>query len=235
MSEIWTGLRERGAHRAWVLLALLLAGGGILVAACSGKASEPNVIKPIHAGIALSAVTADPAVYFANPSVSDPTQTGATDFVTLDVLYRDSTPRNFDAFTLEVHFDPGVVQIGEVSGLTALGDCGGSTCQPICQNNVTQAEGANDANRTGVLLIGIGRQTSCPPAATLGGAGIRLLTLGFIAATTTGPSPIRLVYNLATSRDGECEILQYPSASGNPFVDLKVPCYDGGAVLTAQR
>lgn len=203
----------------------------LLLLGCGSKSSRTGVVSLISAKITQKngPVTADPAVYFANPTNPDP---ATPDFATVDVMFRDSALPTFDAFTLQVEFDPGVVQVGEVGQMTIFGDCQGSgpSCNPICENNAFGDTSISfGANNSGTLLVGVSKPfppspTPPCPSATATSAGVKLLTLGFIGATV-GQSTLKLI---PAPPSGGCAIIQ-------GLASLGVPCDDGGAVLTANR
>jgi len=205
----------------WTVVAALTL---LPLAACSDDDNESKIL-PIRADFAVTPVSTDPVVYLQkNPSDTS----SADDVVLIDVMLRDMGAQPFDAFTLEVRFDPGVVQIGQVDNTaTPLGDCRGSNpCDPLCLDNVEPTDPLTPkANTTGDLFIGVASRPLCPGHP---GGSVRLLTLGFIAASV-GTSPIELV-DVAGS--GDCEIL---SGQGGIPAALPIPCDDGNAMVVASR
>src|SRR6185295_8088947 len=125
------------------------------------------------------------------------------------------------------HFDPSVVQVGNVFEYdpNILGGCNsGTACAPTCLVN-------SDVNSTGTLLIGVSKVGTTCPDTTLT-ADTMLVRIGFIAQTTIDPpgSPIELFTssNPPPSDRGDCEILLGSS-------DLGIPCVGGNALMTATR
>ncbi|HEU4402903.1 MAG TPA: hypothetical protein VFT43_12440 [Candidatus Polarisedimenticolia bacterium] len=214
MLKKWTDL-TRGAA-VGVAFALL---------ACGGKNdSNANRIKPIVATLAIQPPSTSPVVYF-KPSPND---TAGDDLVLIDVMLQPSAPINMDAFTLEVTFDPGLVQLAALdAGSNPLGTCDiltpeGATClgsgacsSPLCCLN------GEDVNRKGDLIFGVAT-TSGLCAATSVSSEVKLATLGFTAAST-GTSLIHLIPG-----QGGCAIL-------DATMDLGIPCDDGGATVTGSR
>ena len=199
---------------------LIVAAICLLAVACSGD-ERTVAIGPIFADITIEDTSAtDPAVYFEKAGAS-------ADMIMVDVKLRTPMPTDYDAFTLEIRFDPGHVQISQVFGLTtSLGTCSnimsngcsstGLMCDPLCCSN------AVDANSTGDLLIGVSApvgctKTSSPPDETL-------LQLVFLAATA-GASRLQLVDGPGS---GDCAIL-------NALNNLMIPCLDGMAEITSTR
>ncbi len=187
---------------------------------CSKDKKEVSDILPIHATLSLTAVAGDPVVFFQrNPS----DVSSDDDVVIVDVMLRSSALQSFEAFDLEIRFDPGLVQIGQVNDTaTPFGNCdSGSVCAPICLNNAGTP--SPNANVTGDLIIGVAaRPAPCMTAAVP--PDVKLLTLAFIAAAA-GTSTLELVDGPGT---GDCEIL----SGGSP---LPIPCNSGSATVIASR
>ncbi len=218
------------ARLAVALAAVLLVAAS---APACGRSKSENRIKPITATLNIIPFsgTPDPAVFLEKLSQSG-------DLVTVNVKLHTSSPITFDAFTLEFHYDPTLVQVSDVFDFNPglLGDCNsGSPCQPLCQIN------AEAANTNGTLLIAIASPTDLSTGATCQTATVSsdttLLTMGFVAATTieppnppSAPPPgrITLYTNPDPSRHGDCEIL-------NALADQGVPCLDLNATMTASR
>lgn len=225
MSSTWTRRRatlpppdsgRRSEFIVAVLAAILLA---LLLPACGDEGSE-NRIKPIQATLSIDPVPVPPAqaVYF----VKDPKDARFPDLETVQVRLFTTSPIAFDAYTLEIHFDPTVVQVGDVFEYNPniLGGCNsGTPCAPSCLVNT------GDVNSTGTLLLGVTALRSCPPTSL--DTDTMLLKLGFIAQSTIDPpgSRIELVDGPGT---GDCEILL-------DLVDRGIRCVDGNATMTASR
>jgi hypothetical protein len=187
--------------------------------ACSKDKNEASDILPIHAVLSITAPAADPVVFFKQSPVDT---TSNDDVVFVDVMLHSSAMQSFDAFDLEIRFNPGLVQVGRVNGTaTPLGNCDSSDpCHPICQNNAGTP--SPNANVTGDLIIGVAAQPGCMTAAVP--PDVKLLTLGFFAAAE-GSSTLELVDGPGT---GDCEILSDVSA-------LPIPCDSGNATVNASR
>jgi hypothetical protein len=206
MSSNWT---RRALSAAALAPALLLL-------ACGGNDTNSNRIKPLQATLNIAAFpnSPDPAVYF----VKDPKDTRFPDLETVQVRLYTTTPQTFDAYTVEVHFDPTLVQVGDALEFDPgiLGGCGsGAPCAPLCLVNSDMS--------TGTLLIGVAATGSCP--ATTLSTDTMLVRIGFIAENTIDPpgSPIELIQGAGR---GDCEILLGQS-------DLGIQCVDGNALMTA--
>jgi hypothetical protein len=228
MSSNWT---VRTAVRG-ALVALAL----VSLSACTRSESNQNQIAPLQATIAINPVLDDPAVIFVKNSAS------TSSLVLLDVVLRSSAAVDFDGFTLEIHYNPGIVALGgdpADPGITQtpFGHCNepdttncssGPAFDPICTSS------ADLAQSTGELVIGVFANTGegCP-SVSFGGGQIKLMTIGFMPAGT-GTSRIELVYNPAPSEHGDCEILS--SLLGSPQeVSPPIPCVDGNATFTVTR
>jgi hypothetical protein len=215
MSSNWTRRTRWAAALAPALLLL----------ACGGNDSNPNRIKPIEATLTIDPFpnSPDPAVYL----VKDPKNPGFPDLETVQVrLYTAAAPITFDAYTVEIHFDPSVVQVGSVFEYdpNILGGCNsGQACAPTCQVN------SSEVNSTGTLLIGVSAFSGCP--ATTLTADTMLVRIGFIAQTTIDPpgTSIELIQGPGT---GDCEILLYDPSG---LVNLGIQCVSGNALMTASR
>jgi hypothetical protein len=182
---------------------------------CSKDKKEVSDILPIHAELSITATSADPVVFFQRSPLDTTTN---DDVVIVDVMLRSIVTQSFDDFSLEVRFNPGLVQVGQVYlTATPLGNCdSGDPCAPLCLNN------AVTANTTGDLFIGVPARVGCPTASVSG--TVKLLTLGFIAAAE-GVSTLELVDGPGT---GDCEILSDVTA-------LPIPCDSGNATVFASR
>ncbi|MEK7284132.1 MAG: hypothetical protein AAB249_10000, partial [Acidobacteriota bacterium] len=163
------------------------------------------------------------AVYF----VKDPKDARFPDLETVQVRLFTASPIAFDAYTLEIHFDPTVVQVGVVFEYdpSVLGGCfSGTPCAPFCEVNTA------DANSTGTLILGVTAPRDCPATNII--TDTMLLKIGFIAQSTIDPPGSRI--ELFNSTDpppndrGDCEILLDTADLGIPFVD-------GNATMTASR
>lgn len=214
MSSNWT---RRALSAAALAPALFLL-------ACGGSDKNSNRIKPIQATLTIDPFTnsPDPAVYF----VKDPKDARFPDLETVQVRLYTSGPVTFDAYSLEIHFDPSRVQMGNVFEFDqgVLGGCNsGLPCSPTCQVN------SSDVNSTGTLLIGVAAFGGCP--ATTLSTDTMLVRIGFLAQTTIDPpgTPIELIQGAGR---GDCEILQYVAPD---LVDLGIQCVGGNALMTASR
>jgi hypothetical protein len=199
----------------WTLVPV--AAAFLALNGCSHK-NEGDKILPTRASLEVTPAATDPLVYLDK----NPTDTNTTDDVVLvDVMLRDSGGASFNSFTLEITFDPGVVQVGQiVNNATPLGDCGNSTCGLLCEDNVSPGS-ATSANTTGDLLLGVAGPL-CPSASVT--APTRLLTIAFIGSTV-GSSPLEIVDGPGS---GDCEILD----NLNP---LSITCNAGGATINVTR
>lgn len=257
VSRIWTESRRlrRAAGARGVVRIVAAAGALLLLLASCGKNGNDTInnIKPIIGTISIAPIPDDPAVYF---QIGPPDK----DSVLLDVMFRSTLNAvSMEGYTLEIHYDQGVVQLGGelADGMmtgTPLGDCGndcmascgGNYCKTctFCEDNNISKDAfgpalvclANlDANRTGTLLIGV---STTPILSTIGcptslpvTTPVRLARLHLFAATT-GTSLITLVRYPNNSPTGGCAILG-PGPAGP--VDQGIPCFDGGATFTAAR
>lgn len=192
----------------------------LLVLACAGCGDENNddSIMPVVATVTVNAPASDPDVRLLR-SASD---VAGDDVVVLDVMLQSTASITFSAFTMEIHFDPHVLQVGQVDlTSTPLGDCTSSAAlHPICADNVHST--TDPANDTGSLLLGVAAQTGGANATITGLQ--KLFTLRFIGATV-GTSDITFVKGAGS---GDCEILDATPA------DLGVNC-DGTAEVTVTR
>lgn len=221
MSSNWTRRRLSAAALAPALLFL----------ACGGDNPNSNRIKPIQATLTIDPFlnSPDPAVYL----VKDPKDARFPDLETVQVrLFTSGSAVTFDAYTIEIHFDPSLVQVGSVFEYDTgvLGGCNsGAQCAPLrCQVNT------QDVNSTGVLLIAVvgSNNASCSPTTLT--TDTMLVRIGFIAQTTIDPpgSAIDLFTNPVSTEHGDCEILLYDSTG---LVDQGVLCIGGNALMTASR
>jgi len=174
----------------------------------------------ISAALSVESVTADPAVFFKENASDVP----GDDSVLVDVMLRMGTAQGIDGYSLEVHFDPAMVQVTQVEGsVTPFGACNAinPTClmpSPICFDNLANG----NANATGTLLAGVAVLGACP---TYNASGeVTLFTLGF-TATSIGQSRIVLISGPSS---GDCEIY-------NDALDLGIPCLDGNATISASQ
>ncbi len=101
MSRIWTGSEGRRA------VAAVLAAGALLLLPSCGKSKNENKILPVSADIRID----NPATFPA-PSVFLQKVSASGDLVIVDVMLRTSSAVTFDAFDLDLTFDPGIVQLG---------------------------------------------------------------------------------------------------------------------------
>jgi hypothetical protein len=213
------------------------------LAACDEDEKEPAVL-PIRAAVTVDQVMGDPALYFAP---SDLDTRSDDDIVVLDLMLRMSLAREFDAFSVRVRFDPGVVlfaayrQTPEADGQTfnPFGECnsGATYCAkypppppgdpnpapgttgPLCQpQSVSPVYPPEDH-----LISVAARDSSACDSYTQGGT-IRLLSLTFIAATV-GTTRVELV----SEEPHDCEILM----TLDPIPGVQ--CLDGNATITASR
>lgn len=188
--------------------------------ACGNKNNEGDKILPTRASLEVTPPATDPLVYLdRNPNDTDATD----DVVLVDVMLRDSVGATFNSFTLEMTFDPGVVQVGQIiNDTTPLGDCHNPpACTLLCQDNVSPSA-ATSANTSGDLLLAVASGSSCPSASV--SAPTRLLTIVFIGSTV-GSSTLELVDGPGT---GDCEIL-------DDLIPLAITCNAGGATINVTR
>jgi hypothetical protein len=210
MSSNWT---RRALSAAALAPALLLL-------ACGGNDTNSNRIKPLQATLNIAAFpnSPDPAVYF----VKDPKDTRFPDLETVQVRLYTTTPQTFDDYSIEIHFDPSVIQVGTVFEYdpSVLGGCfSGNACAPIaCLVN-------QDVNSTGTLIISVAGSTTAPCSATTLTTDTMLVRIGFIVQNTIDPpgSPIEFIVGPGT---GHCEILL-------GLTNLGIPFEDGNALMTA--
>ena len=203
-----------------VLTAAVLAPAFLLLA-CGGDDSPKNRIKPIQATLTIDPFTnsPDPAVYL----VKDPKNGQFPDLETVQIRLYTTAPVTFDAYSIEMHFDPSKVQVGNAFEFDAgiLGGCNnGLPCAPFCIIN--QA----DFNSTGTLLIGVAKSAPTCPDTTVS-LDTMLVRIGFIAQTTIDPpgTPIDLIQGAG---HGDCEILLGTNDQG-------ISCVGGNALMTASR
>ncbi len=232
MSPEWTQGRAPAPPRAGAPVArIAVALASLLVLASSapgcGKSKNENRIKPITANLSIDPFTGTP-----NPAVFLEKQQTTGDLVTVRVNLHTTNAVTFDAYTLEFHYDPTLVQVSDVFEInsTLLGDCcfpNDTTCtpnQPLCEFN------AEAANTNGTLLIGIASPTNLatglPYQTATVSSDTTLITLGFVAATAIDPPGTRI--QLISAGHGSCEILLALAPQG-------VPCVDGNATMTAGR
>lgn len=230
MSQMWTGLRHglprlflRPFRMAWLAAGIL--GCALAFWACRGD-DDGNRILPVRADITIDPVSDDPAVYFERVSASG-------DLVTVNVRLRTMTRLQFESFNLEIHLvDPatGEIQPGIMRSIAALYqdtllcacDASDTTCsssvEPLCERN------EDEVLITGKFLFGAAAKSGSPLFEVTGDE--KLLTLGFLAATTTPGTRIKMISS--PQPNGDCEIL-------NGLIDVGVPCRDGNATLTATR
>lgn len=193
----------------------------LLLLACGGEDENPNRIKPIQATLTIApfANSPDPAVYF----LKDPKDPRFPDLETVQVRLFTTTPQTFDAYTLEIHFNPALVQVGDVFEFDPgiLGGCNsGTTCAPFCLVN-------SDANSTGTLTVGVARNPDPTCSDTTLASDSMLVRIGFIAQATIDPPGSDIDFIEGPDR-GDCEILMGLS-------DLAIPFEDGDAKMTASR
>ena len=193
----------------------------VALAGCNDDDNE-DAIHPVHASFEVDPVSADPAVFF----VKSPTDVNATDdIVVVDVMLRSTGGTTFSAFTMEIHFDPTVLQIGQLDlTATALGDCtSGAALHPICSDNIDPAPPIAPANDSGELLLGVSAQNGGPLASVTGIE--KLFTLRFVGASV-GTSDITFTQGAGS---GDCEILDATPA------DLGITCESGAAHVVVAR
>ncbi len=218
---------RRTASLSAVTAALLLV---LLLPACGDEKGPENRIKPIQATLAIDPFpnAPDPAVYF----LKDPKDTRFPDLETVQVRLYTTAPVDFDAYTLEIHFNPTLIQVGDVfeHNPNILGGCNsGTACAPFCEVNTA------NANSTGTLLVGVAKNPSASCLITTVAADTMLLRIGFIAQATIDGPPGESI-ELFTSTDpppndrGDCEILL-------GTVDLGIPVAPvaGSGLMTATR
>lgn len=200
----------------------MFVAAAVLVAVCGCSSNEPeNVITPNAARLEINDVATDPAVFLRK----NPTDTSnADDVVVVDVMLRSTAAIDFSTINIELLFDPGVVQIGQLNmTATPLGDCtSAASCAPLCLENASTS-GADAANKTGDLVVGVSARALCPAASATG--EVTLMTLAFIGAST-GSSTLTLVDGAG---HGDCEILDANQAA------LPIPCDSGGATVIVTR
>ncbi len=208
-------------------LACLLTAALFMLIGCRGDDAR-NVLGPIVADVTIQDTSAtDPAVYLDRFSASN-------DLVTIDVRMRTASSVDFDAFNIELLFDPGHIRVSQVFATsTPFGSCGtlmsgcatgtGSPgCLPFCCAN------AVDANITGDLILGV----SAPAGCTVTSAADQILTRLVFIAAATGSSRLAFVDAPGT---GDCEVLMADPMTPNTLIDLNVPCRDGMAEFTSTR
>jgi hypothetical protein len=249
MATIRTLRRVPAAGRVLVVAAAL----ALFLPGCDsgGNNRNKNQIRPVNASLSIQPIADPTAVYFAENSISG-------DLVLLDVRLRTTTSVTFDAFTLEIHFDPGVIALGGDFTSTpftstpfgacnqCVGRCNAMPCvkcedckapsvltsqstSPFCQSNGILAD------RDGILLLGAAvvpqsvTLSGCPASVTVTfPPGDTKLMTIGLVATTVGSSRIELITNPISGADGDCEIL-------NGLVDQAIPCRDGNATITGTR
>jgi hypothetical protein len=197
-------------------LAALVALGAL---ACNRGNKKEDLITLPHAVVDTPAVAGDPVIFFQKSA----TDTDTTDDIAIvDVMLRSTASVTFDGFTMEIRFNPGLVQIGQLDlTATPLGDCSGTgILPPICQSNVNSP--TSPANDTGDLLFGVGARPG-GASATVSGT-TKLFTLRLVV-TTVGTSNLEFVTGAG---HGDCEILA-------SVVDLGIPCDSGTTTVTGAR
>jgi hypothetical protein len=222
----------------WTLVALLVAP---LLVTCKNEDDESK-ITPIHAVATVQPVVDDPAIFLAQSPLDTDSD---DDIVSIDVMVRMTAAQEFDDVSLQVRFDPGIVQFagfiqstttdGGVTFYNPFGLCNSSatycdkyrldpmdpastppTSGPLCQSNGT--------SQPGNAFIGMAALPSSLCDSYNKSGTFKLLTLNFIASAV-GSTTIELV---SSPQTGDCEILNFPA-------DLGVPCIDGMATITASR
>ena len=201
-----TGSMMTRAALAALLLNAALAGG------CSGSSDDENEILPIVADIAITDTSSsDPqAVYLERVSA-------AGDLVTVNVMLRTTTtPVTFDAYSLEIELDTGLVSVAAVDFLSSpLASCSPLTVSAISDNST--------------LVIGVAASGStCPGGYTTNTSTPEILVTLGLRAATTGSSELHFVSDPLST--GHCSIL-------NILSDIGIPCVDGSPAptLTATR
>jgi len=233
MSPEWTQGRSLPPSRTCTPAARLAAAlAALLVLAASapgcGQSKNENRIKPVTASLSIQPFTGTP-----NPAVFLEKKQTTGDLVTVNVNLHTTSNIMFDAYTLEFHYNPTLVQVSDAFEInsTLLGDCcfPGDTsctpCQPLCEFNTELA------NTDGTLLIGIASPTNLATGSPCQTANVSmdttLLTIGFVAASTIDPSGTRIQL-ISGPGPGTCEILL-------GLADQGIPCVDGNATMTASR
>jgi hypothetical protein len=141
MSRTWTGGRAAlPRHRPFssrVPLLVTIACAALLLPACRGDEGKRNQILPIRASIDLPDPEPPGPAVFLRQSIFDTDPDD--DLVVLDVVLRTPADLEFDAFNLEIHFDPGIVNVGgdpddPPFSATPFGTCNQCvrTCMPPC-------------------------------------------------------------------------------------------------------
>jgi hypothetical protein len=198
---------------------LVPAAALLVLAGCSGEDDE-SAILPTRAQFEVTPPATDPLV-FLDKNPADTTDTD--DVVLVDVMLRATAGVTFSSFTLELTFDPGVVQIGQIDdSVTPLGNCDSPPgCGLLCADNVSPSS-ASPANTTGDLVLGVSAPLCTPISVS---TPTRLLTITFVGASV-GSTTLELV-DLAGH--GDCEILD----AGN--VAQPITCNAGDATITVTR
>ncbi|HZM70595.1 MAG TPA: hypothetical protein VFB95_09530 [Candidatus Cryosericum sp.] len=226
------------ASRNWTIIAVLVAP---LLLSCNSDDDESKIL-PIRAVATVDTVPDDPAIFLAVSPLDTKTDDS---IVSIDVMVRMTAAQEFDAVSLQVRFDPGIVQFAgfiqspENDGVTfnPFGECNSGmtycdkhpfippptppapTTGPLCQSNGT--------SQPGNAFIGMAARPPPSLCDSFNRSGtFKLLTLNFIASSV-GSTRIELV---SSPQTGDCEIL-------NNLVELAgpVPCIDGMATITASR
>lgn len=201
----------------------IVAGALLAFSACDKSGNNEVKILPVHADVSVDTITADPAVFLRKSAAdSNPTD----QLVAVDVVLRDGAAPVFDAFTLELMFDPGLAQVSRITwNATPLGNCTGTmTSALLCLNNVSPSDPSTvPANTSGDLVIGVARTDG---AGTSNPGPVTLVTIWFFA-TTVGTSQLTLIDGPGS---GDCEIL-----GGSSPASLGFPCLSGNATIDAAR
>jgi hypothetical protein len=231
MSRHRTPAARRAAAPPALFVALALALPG-----CGGSDSPTNVIRPL---IATAVVDPDPA---ADPVLHLVKIDETGDLVTFELRLRTTADMlEFDAFNLEVRFDPTVVTLGDLryaGGVLCACDTLDLACPdvgPPATRTLSCIASATTA--TGVLILGVAILADDPKFTVTPPDDVKLLTIAFRAAAPTtgtcdrGGGPVTGtcvdIVSDTSKADGSCEIL-------NGVADLGVPCATG-FVFTAQR
>jgi hypothetical protein len=248
---------------------LLAAAAGLaaLLLSCGGDENDDNRILPLQASIEIQPVGTPSVVFLSQRSVSG-------DIVFLDIMLRPGGTLSFDAFGFAFRFDPSVIQVGvlKVGASSALsdpfatpfGNCGAAgdpsfclvtTSSPLCADN-TDPGSAEDANATGMLVIGVAANTglvrvcsdgptpgaNCVNDAECGSGGACGPPLPACADAMASTETRLLTLSLTAASVGQSTFEFLPNATDltsckiwNDDVDLGVPCDAGMAVFRASR
>lgn len=222
--------------RKWTLVAVLVAP---LLATCKNE-DTGSKITPIHAVATVQPVLDDPAIFLAQSPLDNDS---SDDIVLIDVMLRMTAAHEFDDVSLQVRFDPGIVQFAGFTQSTTtdngvtfynpFGLCGSGATFCDKYHPMPPAPGttgpqclSNGTSQPGNAFIGMAALPSSLCDSYNKSGTIKLLTLNFIAASV-GSTRIELV---SGTQSGDCEILDNLLELPGP-----VPCIDGMATITASR